>query len=158
MMMKKEIDFKGIVQEFIDKNEKVAFIPADYWATSCINNYQTNTNRRNWHIACEELEVYHLTLRIWSYIDLCGSHRKPLIGLKCYSTGQYDSDYECDDCGGEEYCYREDEPVKSKMRKVIIFNKEAREKIRGLDDNQIRDYLVSEGILEKKDGKYWVFS
>lgn len=156
------IDFKGIIQEFIDKNEKVAFIPCEYYATTCINNYQRDTNRRGWHIAADELGVHHLTLKIWSYVSLCGMHGKPLTGLKYDSTGQYDSDYECDyeDTDIDDYtsCYRDDEPVKSKMRTVIIFNKEGAEKIKGMTNQQIKDYLVQEGILSINERKYWFYS
>lgn len=152
-----EIDFKGIINKFIEKNEHVAFVPCSYFATTYINNYQTNTNRRLWHIAAGELDVHHLTMKIWSYVSLCGTHGSPLRRVSEGATGQYDSDYECDYEDSEEYtsCYRDDEPVTSTMRTVIIFNKEGAEKIKGMDNNKIRDYLVNEGVLYKQDGKYW---
>lgn len=64
MESKEEIDFKGIISKFIEKNEKVAFVPCSYFATTYINNYQRNTNRRLWHIAAEELGVHHFTMKI----------------------------------------------------------------------------------------------
>lgn len=78
--------------------------------------------------------------------------------MKDGATGQYDSDYECEYEDTEEFtsCYRDDEPVPSIMRTVIIFNKEGAKRIKGMNNNnEIRDYLVDEGVLYKQDGKYW---
>jgi hypothetical protein len=148
------IDYKGVIQEFLEKDESVAFIPKQ----------QKDTNRFNWHSAAEELNVGHKTLKLWMNLKLCGAHNRPIIGLK---PGEEEFDiehlyapeysYECNyECSDEECCYEDDETQLSKMRTVVIFNKEGADKIKDMKVEQIKEYLVQENVVQIVDGKYHI--
>lgn len=149
------IDYKVEVENFL-KSGKVAFIPYD----------QRDTNRYHWHRAGEEVGVATKTLKLWRKIFVCGIHKHPIIGIKPsinpYSQA-YDSDYECDyECNedGEDgcisnCCYRDDYKV-LKMRTVVVFNTESSHKIKDLHVTQIKDYLVTYGIVKKENSQYCV--
>ena len=89
----KEIDHLGKIDNFL-QSDKVAFIP----------NEQRDINRYWWHSAGEQLGIATKTIKVWRSLALCGSHHKPIIGLKpsidpyskCYDS-DYECDYECDD-------------------------------------------------------------
>lgn len=140
------------VKTFLDKNESIAFVP----------NKQKDTNRFRWHSAAEEFNVGHKTLKLWSVISLCGTHGKPITEAqyKGDQGGGYDSDYECDyECDSEDctgFCCYRDESVLSKMRTVVIFNKEGTEKTKRMNDSQLKVYLAKEGIIEIVNKKYSV--
>ena len=148
------IDYKSIIQSFIEKNECVAFIPQQ----------QKDTNRFHWHTAAEELNVGHKTLKLWMEMSLCGAHNRPIIGLK---PGEEEFDiehlyapeysYECNyTCSDEDCCYEDDETKLSKMRTVVIFNKEGADAIDGMKVEQIKEYLVTKDIVQIVDGKYMI--
>jgi hypothetical protein len=141
-----EIDYNGEIQDFL-KSGKVAFIPED----------QRDTNRYHWHSAGEKLGLVTKTLKLWRRIGICGTHGLPIIRVdptNLESESWYDSDCECDydsDSDDEHgFCYRES-CVTSKLRTVVIFNEEISEKIKNMKDQQIKDYLVEEGIIKRNE-------
>lgn len=149
------IDFKGLIQKFIDKNKAVAWIPCD-GIDICINDYQRDTNRYHWHMAADEFDITHKTLGLWSYVFICGEHCKTLTYkdtdcIGCQYCGKYGFK-----CNYDDECYRDNKSVPCKMRIVVIFNKEGSEKIKDMTNQQIKDYLVEKGIIGIKDKKYWL--
>ena len=164
---KENINYKNILQNFLGKNEAFAFIP----------NNQRDTNRFNWHSVAEELNVGHKTLKLWTKIALCEEHNKPIIGLKPGRIDEFDIeslyspeyDYECnyecgsqEDCCGNCCCHEVDDDTNElkerlcKMRTVVIFNEEGNEIIKDMKVEQIKDFLVKEGIVEIINNKYTV--
>ena len=148
------IDYKGKIQKFLDKNECVAFIPEE----------QKDTNRFHWHSAAEELNVGHKTLKLWMEMSLCGAHNRPIIGIKPEDAAEFDIEhiyapeycYECNYECSDEVCYEDDETQLQKMRTVVIFNKEGAEKIKDMKVEQIKDYLVKENVVQIVNRKYTV--
>ena len=147
------IDFKGIIQTFLDKNEKTVFIPCD----DDYNNCQRDSARRHWQKVAEELGAYSQTLKLWNEIRICGMHYRPITGSKESSCPSgYGSDLECDYEDNEDFtsCFADDELKMCKMKTIVIFTKEGIEKIKGLNDRQIKDYLVAEGLVEVKNNRF----
>lgn len=145
------INYEGEILEFLQGN-KVAFIPDD----------QRDSNRYHWHCSGEELGVATKTLKLWQNIPVCGRHNYPIIGLKPSAdpyNQTYSSDYECDyedEQDDDDFCYKDDEYKFCKMRTVIIFNKETSEKIKNMNLDQIKDFLVEEGFIKKVNSRYTI--
>jgi hypothetical protein len=90
---------------------------------------------------------------------MCGMHYRPITGSKESSCpGGYGSDLECDYIDTDECtsCFADDELKMCKMKTIVILTKEGTEKIKGLNDRQIKDYLVKEGIVEIKNNRFWL--
>lgn len=142
------IDYREEVEKFLAEG-KQAFIP----------DKQTDTNRYKWHCIGEQLNIATRTLKLWRAIPLCGIHKKPIVRLSPSADPYdqtYDSDYECDyETNDDEYisCYRET-TRQSKLRTVVIFNAEASKVIEKLSADEVKEYLVTLGLVSKESGRY----
>ena len=140
------VDYEQVLVDFVKSGNPVL-----------IPDKQRDTDRARWHQIADKHGFVNKIITVWRSIVLCGMHKKPIIGRKPLTdpySQSYDSDYECDyECDPSDSdecisnCCHLDRHVQSKVRTVVIFNQNEGSKVKELDRSEIREHLVSLGIV-----------